>query len=352
MKRLPHQLWGAILLLLTIAVGCQPIPADLATETESSAVDPLTPTTGVVETNGVSLAYESFSPAERETILLIAGVGMQLVDWPLELVEELVARGYRVVRFDNRDIGLSTKHTEAGLPDSEAIAAALEAGETPPMPYTLHDMAADAVGLLDALEIEQAHITGLSMGGAIAQLIAIDYPERVRSLALIASDSGNLAMPVIANPEAFADVPPQPTTVDREAFIEWQVKTWQALIGSEYPVDEATLRQWAVRHFERNFDPDALVRHQTVSLLGHLDSSQYRLSHLEAISAPTVVLQGAEDPLVPVAAAEEIAALVPDADLRLIPGLGHFIPPELAQEVADAITDAAARAEPAADETG
>lgn len=300
-------------------------------------------TTGQVQTNGVTIAYESFGSEDAETILLIAGVGMQLVDWPIELVEALVQRGYRVVRFDLRDIGLSTIFHEAGLPDAEAIGAAFEAGEPAPLPYRLHDMARDAVGLLDALEIGQAHLVGMSMGGAIAQLVAIDYPERTLSLTTIGADSGNPDLPVVANPDAFAEVPPQPTTADREAYVEWQVKTWQALNGPEYPTDEATLRQWAERDFERGFYPDALVRHQTVSLVGHLESAAYRLNNLENIKAPTVVLQGANDPLVPVESAEDIAARVPGAELRIIPGLGHSYPVALVPVFVDAITAAAER---------
>jgi pimeloyl-ACP methyl ester carboxylesterase len=310
----------------------------------ATASEALTPTAGQVQANGITIAYESFGATNSETILLIAGTGMQLVGWPIELVEELVARGYHVVRFDNRDIGLSTKFTEAGLPDNEAIGKALEAGEPAPIPYTLQDMAADAVGLLDALGIQQAHLVGISMGGAIAQFVAIDHPERTLSLTSIAADSGNPDLPVIAKPEAFEGVPPQPTTVNREAFMEWQVKTWQALAGSSYPIDEAILREQAERDFERNFDPAGLVRQQTVSFLGHIESAHYRLNHLETIQAPTVVLQGTEDPLVPVESAEDIAARVPDADLRLIPGLGHHIPVALVPEFADAITAAATRA--------
>ncbi len=172
--RLTYRL--TLLVILTALMGCTPVTIDPSTVAPTS--EQPTPTTGQVEANGITIAYESFGETDRETILLIAGVGMQLVGWPIELVDELVSRGYRVVRYDNRDIGLSTKFTEAGLPDAEAITAALEAGETPPMPYTLQDMAADAVGLLNALEIQQAHLVGISMGGAIAQFIAIDYPEQ------------------------------------------------------------------------------------------------------------------------------------------------------------------------------
>jgi pimeloyl-ACP methyl ester carboxylesterase len=330
-----------ILVAFFLMTGCAPIQADAALSPLAVEPDAMTPTAGEVQANGITLAYESYGPTDAETILLIGGVGMQLVDWPMALVEGLVQRGYRVVRFDNRDMGRSTIHTEAGLPDAKAIGAALEAGEPAPLPYTLHDMAEDAVGLLDALEIEQAHLVGISMGGAIAQLIAIDFPERALSLTSIAADSGNPELPVVADPDAFEGLPPQPTTNDREAYIEWQVRTWQVLTGELYPTDEATLRAWAERNFERGFDAEALVRHQTVSLIGHIESAAYRLNNLANIKAPTVVVQGSNDPLVPVESAEDIAARVPNAELRLIPGLGHSMPEPLVPELVDAITAAA-----------
>lgn len=328
---------------LALLVNCTPIsgPASTAPQSTTPALEP---TAGEVEANGITIAYESFGAPDDETVLLIAGTGMQLTGWPIELIEELVQRGYRVVRFDNRDIGRSTKLTAAGLPDAEAIGKALEAGKPAPIPYTLQDMAADAVGLLDALAIQQAHIVGISMGGAIAQFIAIDYPERALSLTSLAADSGNPELPVIAKPEAFEGVPMPPTIVDRDAFLDWQVKTWQALAGGDYPTDEAILLAAAQRDFDRGFDPAGLTRQQTVSLVGHLESASYRLTHLEKITAPTVVLQGTDDPLAPVASAEDIVARVLGAELRLIPGLGHDIPVALVSTFADAITAAAERA--------
>ena len=344
MKNLHHKFSLLVSLLAAIALfGCSPVIRSNAPSNPVALPTELSPTIGQVEANGITIAYESFGSPADETILLIAGTGMQLVDWPIELVEALMQRGYRVVRFDNRDIGLSTKLAAAGLPDAEAIGKALEAGEPAPVPYTLQDMAADAVGLLDALDIQQAHIVGISMGGAIAQFIAIDEPERALSLTLLAADSGNPDLPVIADPEAFAGVPMPPTTVDRDAFIDWQVKTWQALAGAENPTDEAILLDWAQRDFARGFDPAGLTRQQTVSLVGHFESASYRLNNLEKITAPTVVLQGEDDPLVPVASAEDIAARVPGAELRLIPGLGHDIPAALVTTFADAITAAAKR---------
>ncbi len=175
-----------------------------------------------VAANGISIAYASSGSCNPETVLLIRGTGQQLIEWPQELVEELVERGYRVIRFDNRDVGLSTHMTDAGYPDSAAITEALQNGTPPPLPYTLNDMANDAVGLLDTLGIDRAHLIGASMGGDIAQLVAIDHPDRVLSLTTIGADSANAALPVIANPDAFAAVPAPPADGDRDAFIDYE----------------------------------------------------------------------------------------------------------------------------------
>jgi pimeloyl-ACP methyl ester carboxylesterase len=329
--------------LMLMLAACSALPATEPGIPITGDASPTSPVgnqqTGTVEANGITLAYESFgSPdTERETILLIAGTGQQLVGWPVELVNALVERGYRVVRFDNRDMGLSTKLSDAGAPDTAAIGKALQEGKTPSIPYTIRDMAKDTVGLLDALGIEQAHLVGASMGGAIGQWVAIDYPERVLSLTTIAADSGNPKLPVIANPEAFANVPPQPTTADRDAFIEWEVKTWQALSGATYPTDETTLREWAERDFERGFDPDGLLRQQIAILVDHVAPSAERWNNLPRIMAPTMVVQGSEDPLVPTSSAEDLAARIPNAELRVIPGLGHFIPDEVIPEIVDAV---------------
>ncbi|MEZ4736479.1 MAG: alpha/beta hydrolase [Caldilineaceae bacterium] len=342
---------GIIMALLALTVGCAPLvqpapnPIQPSATLPSASVPSATPNAsdaGEVTASGITLAYERFGPTDGEAILLIAGTGMQMVDWPMPLVNALVARDYGVIRFDNRDIGRSTHLDEAGLPDSAAIEKALTAGAAPPLPYTIRDMAADTVGLLDALGIDQAHIVGASQGGAIAQMVAIDYPARVRSLTLLMADSANPAMPVVAKPEAFANVPPQPQDAnDRDAYIEWQVKAWQALNGPDYPLDEATLREWAARDFERGYDPAGFARQGTAILVDRYEPTAYRHSHLESISAPTVIVQGEADPIVPVAAAEELAALIPNAELRLIPGLGHNIPDPVVPQIVDAITAAA-----------
>ncbi|MEZ4864937.1 MAG: alpha/beta hydrolase [Caldilineaceae bacterium] len=349
MQKTIADIWvlGIVAMLLGL-VGCAPLAPN--TTIPSSPVPNTTPgiddSTKRVEANGITLAYQRFGPTDDEPVLLIAGTGMQMVDWPMTLIDALTAQGYQVIRFDNRDSGLSTHLDEAGLPDSAAIEQALKAGEMPKLPYTVRDMAEDAVGLLDALAIDQAHIVGASQGGAIAQYVAIDHPERVRSLTLLMADSANPALPVIAKPEAFAHVPPQPQDAgDEAAYIEWQVKTWQALTGPGYPLDEATLHEWAVRDFARGYDPAGFARQGTAILVDRYEPTAYRHSHLQTIAAPTVIVQGDADPIVPVAAAEELAQLIPNAELRMMPGLGHNMPDPVVPAVVEALANAAARAE-------
>jgi pimeloyl-ACP methyl ester carboxylesterase len=296
---------------------------------------------GRVKVNGIIIAYESFGPADRPVILLIAGTGMQLTGWPAALPEELVKRGYRVVIYDNRDIGLSTRFDAAGIPDFAAVAQAATTGRPAPLPYTLYDMAKDAVGLLDALHIKKAHIAGASMGGIIAQLVATEYPERTLSLTSIMATDGKPGLPVIAKPERLAAIPPPGPDADRQAYIERMVKTWQAIGSPAYPTAEAVLRQQVIRDVERAYCPACDARQGAASLFTTL---QDRRTKLQALHLPAVVVHGAEDPLVPVEAGRDVAANIPGADLRIIPGMGHDLPPELVKTVADAIVAAASRA--------
>ncbi len=336
--------WRFLALLVAFAL---PLSACVAGSKNGRQPAAAQHTSGVAEVNGIKIAYESFGTADRKTVLLIGGTGQQLIDWPTSLVNDLVQRGYRVVVFDNRDSGLSTKLTEAGLPDTAAITKALQEGKAPPLAYTLRDMANDAVGLLDALGIEKAHIAGISMGGAIAQLVAIDHPERTLSLTSMMADSGNPALPVVAKPDAFAGLPP-PAAGGKEAFTEYMAKTKQVLAGSRYAMSQQQARQEVERDVARSYDAAALSRQQTVAFLAHYDP--IRFAGLQKIHVPTVVLQGTEDPIRSVDAAREIAAKIEGAELRIIEGLGHDIPSQLASRVADAIVAAANRA--SEDDTG
>jgi len=296
---------------------------------------------GQVQANGLTIAYESFGPADREAILMIMGNGAQLTAWPAELCEELVKRGYRVVIYDNRDVGLSTKFDKAGLPDPKEVIAARLAGKPSPLPYTLDDMAKDAVGLLDALSIKKAHVVGVSMGGMIAQLVAADHPEHTLSLTSIMSTSGKPGIPFPARPGAVAKMPPRAPDGDREAIIAGAVKTIQVMAGPVYPPDEKRVRDIVVRSLERSADRSGMARHNAVSALGLFED---RRAKLKTIKAPAVVVHGSEDPLMAVEGGKDTAANIPGAELRIIRGMGHDLPLPLVKTIADAITAAASRA--------
>ncbi len=308
----------------------------LTTITASSA-----PKQGQVQVNGITIAYQSFGSPDRETVLLIAGTGMQLTGWPVELCQELARRGYRVVIYDNRDIGLSTKLNTEGPPDFAAVVQAAMSGKPAPLPYTLYDMARDAVGLLDALAIKKAHIAGASMGGMIAQIVATNNPERTLSLTSMMATDGKPGLPIVAKPERMANIPPPGPAADQKAYIERQVKTWQAIGSPAYPVNEPLLRQRITRDVERSYCPPCEARQGAASLFTALED---RRAKLKSIHVPVVVIHGAEDPLVPVEAGRDVAASIPGAELRIIPGMGHDLPPALVKTFADAIAAAASRA--------
>jgi pimeloyl-ACP methyl ester carboxylesterase len=296
---------------------------------------------GKVRANGITIAYESFGPEDRETILMIMGNGAQLTTWPVELCEELVKRGYRVVIYDNRDVGLSTKFDSAGLPDMEAIIKARTAGKPAPLAYTLDDMARDAVGLLDALGVKRAHIVGVSLGGMIAQLVAADHPEHVLSLTSIMSTSGNPAMPLPAKPDVMAKAPPPSPATDTDAVVANAVKLVRVLAGPAYPPDETRIRQMVVRSMKRSAYRPGMARHNAVAAVAFYDD---RRPKLKTIKVPAVVVHGAEDPLMPIEGGKDTAANIPGAELRVIPGMGHDLPVPLVKTIADAITAAASRA--------
>lgn len=295
---------------------------------------------------GVTIAYRTDGEPDAEAIVLIAGTGQQLIDWPQAMVDGLVAEGFYVVRFDHRDVGASTKLDGATVPTEAEIGAALTAGQPVPRPYDFTDMTADTLALMDALGIDAAHLVGMSMGGAIAQLLVLDFPERVLSLTLISADSGNPELEAFADPEALAALPPPPPTDDLEAYVAHRVEVEKVMAGSAYPADEEALRAALARAVERGLDPAGLERQQFASLVGHLETAAYRFAGLATIAVPTVVVQGTDDPLVPVASAEDIASLVPGAELRLIEGFGHDLPDALANEFLAAVLAAARGAAP------
>ncbi|WP_339830167.1 alpha/beta hydrolase [uncultured Parvibaculum sp.] len=296
-----------------------------------------------VKANGIEIEYESFGPADRDAVLLIMGFSAQLTMWPTELCEELVSRGYRVIRYDNRDVGLSAKLEAKGVPDMEKLFGALMTGAAVEAPYSLDDMAADAAGLLDALKIERAHIVGASMGGMIAQLVAANHPEKTLSLTSIMSNTGNPDLPQ-GSPEAMgALMAPAPAPDDIEAIVARGINTWKVIGSPGYPTDDQQLRQWVMRDAKRSYYPQGVTR-QFAAIVANGD----RRPKLKNIKAPTVVLHGADDPLVPVAGGKDTADNIPGAELRVIPGMGHDFPLGLVPVFADAIEAAARRAAGAA----
>ncbi len=292
-----------------------------------------------VNANGIEIYYESHGPDDAEPILLIMGLGAQMTRWSPAFVSALVDAGHRVIAFDNRDVGLTEKLDAAGAPDMSAILQALQAGRKPPVAYTLDEMAADAAGLLAALDIERAHIVGASMGGMIAQLVAADHPERTLSLTSIMSSTGNPDLPrPTAEAMARLNTPAPDPTKDLEAFLTSSVEGAKVMAGT-YPVDEAAIRERTLTDFHRSHYPVGFQR-QYAGIMASPD----RRPKLKTIAAPTVVIHGDVDPLVPVDGGRDTAANIPGADLRIVPGVGHEMPEAVRDAFVDGILSAVARA--------
>jgi pimeloyl-ACP methyl ester carboxylesterase len=291
-----------------------------------------------INANGVTITYDEFGAAGDPPVLLIMGLGAQMTRWAPAFCEAVAARGFRVIRFDNRDAGLSTHFVEAGVPDMAEVAAVVRDGRQPVVPYTLSDMAADAAGLLDALGIARAHIVGASMGGMIAQLVAAEHPARTLSLTSIMSNTGNPNLPR-ATPEAMAVLtnrPPHPS--DEEAYLKHTIASARVTGSPGYPADEAVLRANALADVKRCYEPTGFARQMAA-----ITASGDRREKLKTITAPTVVVHGIADPLVPVEGGRDTAANIPGAELLEIPGMGHDVPPALYDVVADAIARVAER---------
>jgi pimeloyl-ACP methyl ester carboxylesterase len=292
-----------------------------------------------IKANGINIEYDSHGDPAAEPILLIMGLGAQMTRWPAELVDKLTARGHRVIRYDNRDVGLSEKLDAAGLPDIGAVVQAVAAGQKPPVAYTLAEMAADAVGVLDALSIPRAHIVGASMGGMIAQLVAADYPDRTLSLTSIMSSTGNPELPR-ATPEAMAVLNnrgPDPRE-DLDGFVAHSLAAANTIGSPAYPPDPAVHRERTVADFRRSFYPAGFQR-QYAGVMASPD----RRPKLKTIKAPTVVIHGEADPLVPLAGGKDTADNIAGAELKVIAGMGHDLPPQVHDEIVTAIMRAVER---------
>jgi pimeloyl-ACP methyl ester carboxylesterase len=288
--------------------------------------------------NGINIEYEVHGADDGEPLLLIMGLGAQMTRWPPGLYEKLVARGFRVIRFDNRDVGLSHKFT--GAPTVESVVTARMQGQKPDIPYTLDDMAADAVGVLDHFGIARAHIAGASMGGMIGQLVAADYPDRVLSFTAVFTSTGNPSLPP-AKPEAMAVLTTRAgdPNKDVEAYLDQMLINARTIGSPGYPFDEKIVRERLRADVLRSYEPQGVAR-QLAAVIANGD----RRAKLASIKAPVVVLHGDSDPLVPVEGGKDLAASISGAELRIIPGMGHDLPPALYDAIADAISRAAERA--------
>lgn len=285
-----------------------------------------------VEVNGLKIEYESLGRPGDPAIVLIMGLGMQLVAWPDEFCAGLVARGFRVIRFDNRDCGLSGKVHLKKKPNMMLAFASAWLGLPVRAPYTLGDMAADTAGLLDALHVERAHIVGASMGGMIAQVFAARYPQRTLSLTSIMSSSGNKKVSR-AKKEAMQALLSRPADPkDEDSVIEHLAGVFGVIGSPGYPAEHGELRRRIGRSVRRGYDPAGTAR----QLLAILDSGDRRRL-LAKIEAPTLVIHGAADPLVPVEAGKDTAHHIHGARLQIIEGMGHDLPMVLLPELAEAI---------------
>jgi pimeloyl-ACP methyl ester carboxylesterase len=293
-----------------------------------------------VKANGIAIEYDSFGAKDAEPMLLISGLGVQMIRWTQPFCERLAAHGYRVIRFDNRDVGLSSHFHNAPIPDIATVASAVARGERPEVPYSLYDMANDAVGLLDALELKRAHIVGRSMGGMIAQLIASEHPHRTLSLTSIMSSTGNPDLPPAA-PEVMALLTqraPHPGE-DEEGYLAHNLAFSRAIASPGYPLDESVQRAQALAEVKRAYNPAGFGR-QIAAIVATGD----RRRRLNTITTPTLVIHGANDPLIPVAGGVDTAAHIRGATLEVIEGMGHELPPALYEDIARAIAGNAASA--------
>lgn len=294
-----------------------------------------------IRANGIDLEYESLGEPGAETVLLIMGLGTQLTAWPDSLCAALVAHGYRVVRFDNRDVGLSSRLDQHPAPNIPLLVAKSLLRLPGRVPYSLRDMGNDAIGLLDALRISAAHVVGVSMGGMIAQHIAAEHPLRTLSLTSIMSTTGRRSLPRAdrSATQALMLQPDDPNST--ESILERNVRVRRTLQSPRYPKSDEELRASALASLQRGgYDPEGVTR-QLAAIISDGD----RRPLLRKIRIPALVVHGEDDPLVKIACGEDTAANLSDAELKIFPGMAHDLPEPLMQPMADLIHKTAQRAQ-------
>jgi pimeloyl-ACP methyl ester carboxylesterase len=285
-----------------------------------------------VRANGIRIEYDTFGDRGGRPLLLVMGLGAQMIMWRREFCEQLAAAGHFVVRYDNRDVGLSEKFDAAGVPDMVATMSQLAAGEPVVTPYTLADMANDGFGLLDALDIGTAHICGASMGGMIVQAMAIQTPARVKSLTSIMSSTGNRELPP-AKPEAVAALL-SPPGKDQEEMMARAISVSKIIGSPGYPADETEVRARAIEAFERSFYPVGVAR-QMAAVAGNGN----RKPALQRLDIPALVVHGKDDPLVPVEGGLDTHEALRGSKLLVIDGMGHDLPRQLWPQIVKSISE-------------
>lgn len=285
-----------------------------------------------IQANGIQLAYEEFGHPADPAVLLIMGLGTQMIAWPDELCQQLADGGYRVIRFDNRDIGLSESFDSHGKP-SLALQYLMFRLRIPwQVPYDLNDMSLDALGLLDALEIESAHIVGASMGGMIGQLLAANHPTRTLTLTSIMSTSGDRSLPG-TRPEVTKHLLNRPQAGE-DSYLAHALESWRLIGSPGFPPTDEELRAKLLRSYRRSYRPEGFVRQ-----LAAIMASGNRVDALKSIRQPTLVIHGKEDPLIPVEGGIHTAKLVPYSRLELIDGMGHDLPRALIPRIGNLILE-------------
>ncbi len=282
----------------------------------------------------IKMVYQRFGDSAFPPVFLIMGGGAQMINWPEGFCIELASRGLHPIRFDNRDAGLSTHFSNEPVPDFEAV----QAGDFSTVPYTLSDMAADIVGLMDTLGLDSVHLVGASMGGMIAQTVAIEYPERVRTLTSMMSTTGDST---VGQPDwavlAGLGAPP---SEDRQGYVDWQVRSLKAIGSPKYPLDEVYAAENAGRAWDRDHDPLGMLR-QAVAVIKSGDRSE----QLRSLHVPTLVIHGESDKMVDVSGGRATAAAIPNAELVIFEGMGHGLPKQLWSEFANLIAELIHRVE-------
>ena len=282
-----------------------------------------------IRANNINIEVQDSAPdaPHLPVVLLIMGLGMQLIAWPPGMVRALMTAGYRIVRFDNRDSGLSEKFDALGRPNVVWQGMKYGLGLNIKPPYSLHDMARDTLGVLDALQIDKAHMVGVSMGAMVAQRVALMAPQRTTSLTSIMSSSGARGLPGATLP-VMQQMFSRPEGRGKQAAIEHSIKLFKAISSPGFPADDIGLRESVMLSAERSFDPAGIAR-QMVAIAA--DST--RAAELSKITVPTLVLHGKADPLVPFACGQDTAKRIPGARLVGIEGMGHDLPPGVVEHI-------------------